>query len=159
MHKINLNTSATVVPVTNAIRAKKGDYLFVKDEGDIVVIDNKTFQALTKTELVVKMGTDKVSNGTSEGLNGSFLDQDILNTKILNNLEDPITTTDLMKEMLGPKLPYNKVEYKRVYHSLGRLKNAGKIESVLVDDEYNKELKRPVHLWGLRKKNEDSGDE
>lgn len=152
MQKIHLNASATVIPVTNAIRAKKGDYLLVKDEGDIHVIDNKIFQALTRTELVTNPKSSSVQNSNVLKTE-TFLNREELSEVILGCLkQDDFTTTALMETMLGTQKPYNSYKYNKIWSALAALKKQGIIQSIKIDvDEKGNKISRPVSLWGLPK--------
>lgn len=152
MQKIKLKASATLIPVPTTIKAKKGDYLVINDENEIVVIDNKTFQALTRAEFVAWPGRAKMElhppqvprSSKQPSLNKTEKVKKLRET-LLELLRQDLTTTAIMKKMLKSR-PYVHDQYNSVYHALEHLRKDGLVESINIGT-----AKRPALLWGLKK--------
>ena len=162
MLKLSVNIQdAMVIPVKNAIRAKKGDYLFISDDGKISIVDKKTYTALksisgntsiakqsSKEEYVVKRRL-KAPPETAA------LREQVHN--ILQNSEGGALTGEIINKVNGRPngsrgFAHDKSAYNRVYHALEWLNNHGMIEYIDVETGPDGINGKPTsRLWSVTK--------
>ncbi len=103
--RLNLNLkSCHVVPITSAIRARKGDYLVVSQDGETTVVGKSAYSALVRLEesLTPKPPRKK------QAINGTTVEQ--VNKQIIDLMEsvaEPLLTGEIV-DRLWPNEPERK---------------------------------------------------
>ena len=162
MLKLSVNIQdAMVVPVKNAIRAKRGDYLFISDDGKISIVDKKTYTALKS--ISGKNPTPKQSS------NEEYIIKRRLKASpktaalreqvhyILQNSEGGALTGEIINKVNNRPdgsrgFAHDKNAYNRVYHALEWLNNHGMIEYIDVETGPDGINGKPTsRLWSVVK--------
>jgi hypothetical protein len=143
MLKLSVNIQdAMVIPVKNAIRAKKGDYLFISDDGKISIVDKKTYTALksiggnTSTPKQSSNEEYIVKRQVKAPPQTAALRKRVHNT--LQKSEGGALTGEIINKINGRPdssrgFAHDKNSYNRVYHALEWLNKHGMIEFIDVE--------------------------
>ena len=154
MQKISLKIEeAFAIPVHHTIHAKRGDYLFVAQTGEIKVVDGKTYQALKLISNEQERGLQKEKD--LEEAKELFPCKTKLRETLREILlESPsgITTGEIMEILLPSngeprRGANNKNAYNRIYHALDWLVTHQKAEKIVIQNEKGE----PVRLWAWEK--------
>ena len=163
MLKLSVNIQdAMVIPVKNTIRAKRGDYLFISDDGKISIVDKKTYTALksiggknstpkqsSNEEYVAKRRLKKVPPQIAA------LREQVHN--ILQDSEGGALTGEIINKVNGRPngsrgFAHDKNAYNRVYHALEWLNTHGMIEFIDVETGPDGINGKPTsRLWSVVK--------